>query len=452
VADNGALANIKLSTDEGGSFKVWQTKTLSKMAGNKQCVTFSWSNPQISYGTTVSWKLQATDEIGNSAYTEEQSFKINSKPPNWTTKLQVPTRPIVRQSVGIKVLWNDDRGLQGAVLMTNETGRFLEAGRVTLNGRSAWSNFTWSNPAVPAGTVVAWKVTGTDIDGNANDTDPTFTVEADTEPPQFVAGSLKQSTDKPVEGGVVEMTASFTDNSLLVKAVIETTESGKLQNITTVDLSGTAATATYRWRNPSVKPATIVKWRMYAVDGSGLVTVTPQLNFTVQETPKVCPRCPEPTAFSRCGLTSDKTYKQSRTVYECSEATDFECKLKQEIKSCTPTPQDAAFDAIASARQALIDAQAEGRDTTVAQDILTEAELAYASGNYTGAQSRAQDVVKAIGAPSKPVPVELIVVVIALVAIVAGTVLYFSRKRTGAKPGAPEEMPEAVPPAPETTE
>ena len=277
---------------------------------------------------------------------------------------------------------------------------------------------------------------GTLAEQNSSHLSPTaYAVATDTQPP--ITNDTRQSLDRPIPGAVVTLSARWTDNGQLIKAILETDEEGSLVNRTTVPLNGSEALASFSWQNTAVQAGTTVRWRIYAMDAAGNVGASPKLSFTVKAAVAACPSCPSPTDWGRCTSTpvrpSVREGRQNRTAYECSDATDFNCRAKTETQTCTLAPADAALDAISAARDAIAAADSENRDVSKAMDMLTEAELAYAGGNYTDAQGRAQDAVKAIGAPAGPVPVELITVIVVLIAVVAGLVLYFSHKRTVTK-------------------
>jgi len=74
--------------------------------------------------------------------------------------------------VKLYAYWKDNGNLSYAILSTNETGAWqnktVYGSPLLMNNLKAWSNFTWQNSSVPAGTVVAWKIYANDSAGNWN--------------------------------------------------------------------------------------------------------------------------------------------------------------------------------------------------------------------------------------------------------------------------------------------
>ncbi len=108
----------------------------------------------------------------------------DTTPPQYSQVTQNTSTPSESQSVALSVFWTDNVALSGAVLETNESGvpqnktSGTYGSPLTLSGASAYSNFTWTNNSVPAGTTVSWRVWSNDSSGNWNATPTTtFTVQ-----------------------------------------------------------------------------------------------------------------------------------------------------------------------------------------------------------------------------------------------------------------------------------
>jgi len=106
----------------------------------------------------------------NVTYTPDQI------PPVWSNQSQSTSIPGVGAKVNLSAYWTDNAaGLSHAWLATNETGSWENKTSIYLisfgGAASGWSNFTWQNSSIPAGTVVAWRIYANDSAGNENATD-----------------------------------------------------------------------------------------------------------------------------------------------------------------------------------------------------------------------------------------------------------------------------------------
>lgn len=105
----------------------------------------------------------------------EVNYTPETIPPKWSNQEQSTPKPGVGAEVKLSAHWEDNGGLDYAILSTNETGCGLvpcyNKTILKLSGNSTWSNFTWQNSSLPAGTIVAWRIYANDTAGNENVTD-----------------------------------------------------------------------------------------------------------------------------------------------------------------------------------------------------------------------------------------------------------------------------------------
>ncbi|MEM5814746.1 MAG: hypothetical protein QXD77_02925, partial [Candidatus Aenigmatarchaeota archaeon] len=440
--DNGQIKQIIFESDETGMLTntTVDVTAYNAWAGRERCENITITAPDVKPGTVVHWKAYAVDMSGNTETGPEQTIVIKSRPPQWSLKAQTAAKLVRGAAQKISVTWTDDAGLKEAILETDQSGTFQEYARVKIAGRSAKAEFLWKNADIPAGRTVSWRVIGVDMEDNRNETDPTFDVVDDTQAP--VAGAPVQSANQIVPGGTIDLSVRWTDNGEMVKAVIETDETGTLANKTVeIPLKGSDALATYRWQNPSVKAGTTVKWRMYGMDLAGNMAVSDQSSFLIAEAVAGCPHCPAPSDWSKCTLVEVsagvKEGRQTRTNYECSEETGFTCKAKTESVACTVTPAESALNAITEARAAIDAANAKGIDTSQAQSILSDAEFAYAGNDYATAQGKAEEAKRIAESPA---PELLPIAALVALLIIAGGGFYANKKgyfKKFLKPKAP---------------
>ncbi len=209
-------------------------------------------------------------------------------PPTYSSVQQSTASPKLGENVTVSAAWEDNIGLSQAVLqMYNSSGKeWVEFAKITLSGKNAQSNFTWSDPgkALPHGAVVKWKFIGYDTGGNTNTTAEKQFVIEDKEAPAITA--IKQSTDIAGIGAIVLININVTDNAALGWALLETDEAGVLGNKTVygspANLAGeNFASIAFNWRNGSIKDGTTVKWRVYINDTAGNSVVSEQKSFRV---------------------------------------------------------------------------------------------------------------------------------------------------------------------------
>ena len=84
--DEISLDSAILSTNESGA---WLNISSLKLEGNSFWSIFTWTNPSISPGTEVAWKIYANDSSGNWNISNTQSFNLPVKS-GLLTKLLVP--------------------------------------------------------------------------------------------------------------------------------------------------------------------------------------------------------------------------------------------------------------------------------------------------------------------------------------------------------------------------
>lgn len=109
---------------------------------------------------------------------------LDTTPPLWANQQQNDSSPIQGDAVKLAAQGSDNLNLSHAVLATNETGTWQNTTaygspqQVYVGGEAVWTNFTWSNASLNAGTAVGWRIWYNDTAGNVNGTDIlTFTLE-----------------------------------------------------------------------------------------------------------------------------------------------------------------------------------------------------------------------------------------------------------------------------------
>jgi hypothetical protein len=192
----------------------------------------------------ISYYVSATDNSGRRERSANKSFTISSGPdtiaPQWRKQTQSSTNPAQGATVQLGAEGTDDVALRFATLATDETGAWEKKsayGSPMSMGDAAdtWtkSSFNWSNPAVPPGTTVSWRIYYEDASGNEAATGIiSFMIAVpDTEAPQYsepnvsstVSGdtatfSLKWTDDRALDGYVFSIdngTGTFADSNYI---------------------------------------------------------------------------------------------------------------------------------------------------------------------------------------------------------------------------------------------
>lgn len=158
-----------------------------------------WGSSSIAGGTIWMWDIRTNGTI-------------ETTNPLWRNQQQNVSTILKGQAVELAAQGNDSRNLSHATLATNETGvwenktgNYSSPTNLYTQNEWTWSNFTWDNKSVTAGSTVGWKIWYNDTAGNHNATDTmTFSLE-----PPFLAVNL---TNPPSPFTAVQ-NATFTLNA-----------------------------------------------------------------------------------------------------------------------------------------------------------------------------------------------------------------------------------------------
>jgi hypothetical protein len=327
-------AKLALEVDDGsGKFVQVAEKQLATDSKETGCADFTWGDPMLPFGTSVSWRIIATDAADNMLAGDINTLKIISNPPTFTDA-SAPSIVKKGATITLSKKWTDDNGLTDASLLIDTGSGFKEAGTVQLTGKTGVSTFHYK-VGLDAGKTFKWSITATDMDGSTNSSDPEILVEEDTMPPTWT--NMAQSADSVQEGGRLLLTVQLSDDTELTYATLQTDEGGDFSDVKTVIMSGANATASFEWFNPLTTAGKTVEWRVTATDVNGNKVTTSSMGFAVTAAAK--PSCPETcvgtTGWTACTQTDGK-WTQRRTNFKCGADTNYECKTADETQACTP--------------------------------------------------------------------------------------------------------------------
>ncbi|MEM0242848.1 MAG: PQQ-binding-like beta-propeller repeat protein [Candidatus Aenigmatarchaeota archaeon] len=110
------------------------------------------------------------DQNYSSYYIEKEIEVVDRIPPKIVFIGQNRSWIGVGESLLIFGKWNDNYDLDYAWLETNENGSWENVSYVKLNleDNLIWSNFTWRNPEVIAGSWISWRICANDTSNNIN--------------------------------------------------------------------------------------------------------------------------------------------------------------------------------------------------------------------------------------------------------------------------------------------
>jgi cytochrome c biogenesis protein CcdA/glutaredoxin len=153
---------------------------------------------------------------------------------------QSNSTPSLLDTIYLSVEAFDDKGLDWAVLSTNETGTWQNRSSLSMGDvANQWvvANFSWSNPSLQIGTIVSWRIRLNDTSANEASTDvfSFFVQSPETVPPYWKdQGQSKTIILKEYSNSLC---AQARDDSGLSHTWLATNETGQWQSKTSLILS-----------------------------------------------------------------------------------------------------------------------------------------------------------------------------------------------------------------------
>jgi len=287
--------SIAWSTDVSGAIteapSVDKTKVyFGTNDGKLHALKISDGSEVWSYATGATWISAPAPVTPGIAITTNTGkmlmIGIDSTPPTIVNGHISTSAPNYGDIVTVKVNFSDNSGLDRAILeVTEGAAAPRNVSTVPLSGTFATATFQVTANQ-PKGTVVKMRIYCFDTSGNAytSSSDPVYTVY-ETLPP--VITSVGQSSGTIGVGGTNMLTATITDNAGIDRAVLYTNETGKWKEYNGTygspkNLSGAAsATASFSWKNATLKVGNTVFWKIVAFDTSGNNATSGNLSFEI---------------------------------------------------------------------------------------------------------------------------------------------------------------------------
>ena len=249
----------------------------------------TWSNVTIdtinfANGVLFQAKIYANDTAGNENVTLTYQWTIDGTPPSYTNLISnVTNNTQIAKGTIIKLSaqWYDGIELDKYILSSNETGSWVNASALSFTSGN-WSNVTIDTSSLSAGTLFQAKIYANDTSNNQNVT-LTYQWVIDYEIPKYFNNGTNSTTGYAKS---ILLYANWSDNVGLDIAVLETNETGVLENKTYgtcsycsgIDLE-TQTWSNFSWYNSSVASGTVIQWRIYVNDTTGNENATPVRTF-----------------------------------------------------------------------------------------------------------------------------------------------------------------------------
>ena len=185
LEDDNGLASASIESDETGKF---MEKDFVSLNGTSETTMLMWRAPEVAAGTVINWRLVATDVDGNRVVLDPAfTIQPDTTPP--TIIAWADTEVLVGSNVTITATVSDDALLKSVLLEVDEGQGYVVKETRQMDLSEAPMEFKWSNPDLPAGTRVKWRIRATDISGN----------EAVSPEYSFVIKTLEEAA--PIPGG-----------------------------------------------------------------------------------------------------------------------------------------------------------------------------------------------------------------------------------------------------------
>ncbi|MEM5814824.1 MAG: hypothetical protein QXD77_03325, partial [Candidatus Aenigmatarchaeota archaeon] len=294
-AGNQVTAPFTVETQQDTTYRLLDVAGKNGVSGNSLCP-----------GTFVVAYTNASD-IGNFKRFYVDGTEWNGvcadDPPQWSSMSQNTSTPYEGDAVLLSAYWADDKGLGTAILSTNETGAWQNkttyGSPMSLSGKTAWSNFTWQNASVTAGTTVGWRIYANDSRNQWNVTDiAAFTVQAapDTAKPQWSNNKTypaSPATYSPSQA--YQFNITWTDNKAVDKVFLE--------------FNGTNYTVSTKQGNEyyysfTDLPAGSYNYKWYANDTSNNWNSSTQLTYAINRAASTLSVAFSPAATNTYGTTT----------------------------------------------------------------------------------------------------------------------------------------------------
>jgi hypothetical protein len=325
----------------------------------------------------------------------------DSTPPTWSEQTQSADSVNVGGTVSLSALLKDDKALKNASLNISTDGTtWTTADTQAVSGTQMIAVFRYTIPNYAPGTRVSWRIIFFDAGNNGGVTDAKTFLISDTQPPEIT--EQKQEADSVPFGGALLLSAKVSDNYRVDYVIFETNETGKFAEARRYSIGERDAAVSMSWSNPEIKTETFIGWRITAKDSWGNVRTLDVTAFEVRG----CPSCQPPTDWSECERTATGELQQYQVYYECNENTDFKCVFRTKTQNCTlgGANREDARSAMEAADAAIAAGKGADKDVREAQNLLAEADAAYARGLWELAKAKA-DGAKTAAETAKPVEV-----------------------------------------------
>ncbi|MEM5804802.1 MAG: hypothetical protein QXU82_03085, partial [Candidatus Aenigmatarchaeota archaeon] len=187
---SGKAVQIRTNYSSGGD-NLWHSGTTPTEKISNYTVNGTWNFTAVFPGDQNYTAASKTHYL--------TVYPTDLEPPQWFNQSQGSSSPTAGGSNTLSAYWTDNVQLGHYWVSTNESGNWTNRSAAAFSGTGNWSNYSWSNSSVGAGTLVLWKIYANDTYGNENVTDAmNFTVAA--APPAQPPGAGEAPPSVPSAG------------------------------------------------------------------------------------------------------------------------------------------------------------------------------------------------------------------------------------------------------------
>ncbi len=276
--------------------------------------------------------------------------------------------------------WN--KPIDKAEFWTNNSGALQKNISARISGNCSYATYRTPNTT----TSIQWFLNASDAFDLTGKTDTALLFVKDL-PPQF--SEISQNATEAKVGGGVMVSARIKDKTGLSSVILSVNDTGEFRNVSQKKISGLEYIASFAYSlSADLEPENTVVWKLFSNDTKNNFNTTNLGYFYISACPETCEGQPvgSCTEYSDCS-----SGNQNKVCFACDKSTGYSCERKIETKSCEITEgKDDAQNEIASAEDQIISVKSSEppRNTSAAEEFLSEAKKAFSAGNYQKALER----------------------------------------------------------------
>ncbi len=277
--------------------------------------------------------------------------------------------------------WN--KPIDKAEFWTNNSGALQKNISARISGNCSYATYRTPNTTAS----IQWFLNASDAFDLTGKTDTALLFVKDL-PPQF--SEISQNATEVKAGGGIMVSARIKDKTGLSSVILSVNDTGEFKNVSQKKISGLEYVVNFVYSlSANLEPQNTVAWKLFSNDTKNNFNTTDIGYFSISACPETC----EGQLPGSCTEYSDcSSGNQNRVCFACDKSTGYSCERKIETKSCEITEgKEDAQNEITSAEEQINSVKSGDppRNTSTAEEFLSEAKKAFSAGNYQKALERA---------------------------------------------------------------